>query len=215
MFKHLIIPLIFIFYLNTIIPVQSADRITLLHGDIFIGSEEEFKDGRFLHERFGFHTRTPYWFIKKIEKDVSVFDLTSVKNGNFTTDTVKVFGDRILPVTSEEPMETSNLELHPWRSDHWIAAERYLRGYIVNRSNVGYEVLRASVVFYGLDRPGNPTQPPGKIRLMEEQITVFKLYPMTMKPFLMEAWMVPWDQVESIRILPTSEVRMIRAHTEY
>lgn len=211
---------IFILYIllsimNNAASSYAQDRITLFHGDIFIGNEEEFKDGRYLHERFGFHSRTPYWFIKKIEKNINTFDLTAIKSGNFTTDTLKVFGDRILQVTSVEPMETSHLELHPWRSDHWIAAERHLRGYIVNRSQIGYNKLSASVVFYGADRPGTQGQPPRKIRLMEEQITVFKLYPMTMKPFIAEAWMVPWDKVESIRIIPTGESLMIREHTEY
>jgi hypothetical protein len=76
-------------------------------------------------------------------------------------------------------------------------------------------MLRASVIFYGIDKPGTATEAPKKVRLMDEEIVVFKLYPNTMKPFLVEAWMVPWDRVESIRIIPTSEVPMIRGVNEY
>lgn len=209
---------ILVLLILTCISVQktyATDRITLFHGDIFIGDELEFKDGRYLHERFGFKTRTPYWFVKKIENDINTLELTATKSGTLTTDTLKVFGDRILSVTSQEPMETSNLELHPWRSDHWIAAERYIRGYIVNRSQVGYNVLRASIVFYGKDKPGTATEEPKKVRLMDEQIAVFKLYPNTMKPFIVDAWMVPWDKVESIQIIQTGEVPMIRNVNDY
>lgn len=215
MLRLLSILVLFILICLTLQPAYSIDRITLFHGDIFLGEELEFTDGRYLHERSGFKTQTPYWFVKQIEKDVIDLELTSTKTGTLTTDTLKVFGDRILSVTSQEPMESSHLELHPWRSDHWIAAERYIRGYIVNRSQIGYNVLRARIIFYGMDKPGTATEPPKKVRLMEEEIVVFKLYPNTMKPFLVEAWMVPWDKVESIRIIPISEVPMIRNVNDY
>ncbi len=205
-------PLFIIPLLVCMLSASASDRVTLLHGDIFIGDQLQFNNARYLHDRFGFRTSTPYWFVREIEENVNQLELTSTQTGNVTTDTLRVFGDRILSVTSDIPMETSNLELHPWRSDHWIAAERFIRGYIANRSSEGYNVLHASMVFYGTAPALPPNQTPRQVRLLEEKITVFKLYPHTMKPFLVDAWHVPWDQVESIRVVKTGESLMVRKH---
>lgn len=185
-----------------------GDRITLYQGDIFIGAPLESKESRIWFDRQGFRKRIPTWWIKKWEAGVNQLALTSNPVGKDTVDSLQVFGE-ILSVSSTPPVEISHLEFYPRRSHFWIEGDRYLRGYLVNRTSSAYHSLKADIVFYGSDRVVSATQTL-TIPLLREKAEVFDVYPMTMKPFLVDARFVPWEKVKAILIQPAGAIPMHR-----
>ncbi len=175
---------------------KALDRITLYHGDIFLGEIESTFNYRYTIERFGFKSVTPTWWVKKIEQNVD--ELVSQDDlDTYPPIGMNTISGFTVSVTSFSPAEASHLELHPKRSHFWMESERYLRGYLVNQSETGYQQLKVEIKYYG-DQA---------FPLYRHQAEVFDVYPKTMKPFIVDARHVPWHRTKSVSFIVIGGVK--------
>ena len=189
-----ILSILTVFGVILITGAARADRITLKTGDIFIGKILALKDYRYWIERFGAKTRHPSWWIKKIESGVDQLELSQGPTP-LQLVTPFVYEGRSINVTSESPAKVSHLEMYPRWSHYWIEKHRYLRGYLVNLStDEAYRRLEIRFTYYNAQR-----------KVVHYQSTeIFDVYPMTMKPFIIDTISVSWNVVESIRVEVTA-----------
>ncbi|MDP8244544.1 MAG: hypothetical protein P9L94_10725 [Candidatus Hinthialibacter antarcticus] len=192
----------FVFFLIVILtatfvsPAQTSDRITLDYGDIFLGEIESTYNYRYSIERFGFKNEVPTWWVKKIEPGVE--ELVSQDDlKRFPPRGINTISGFPVSVTSYSPAEASHLELYPNRSHFWMESERYLRGYLVNQSEEGYQQLKVEISYYS-DK---------KTPVYRHQAEVFNVFPKTMKPFIVDARFVPWHLVKGVSFVVTGGVK--------
>ncbi len=102
-----------------------------------------------------------------------------------------------IPVLSFAPAEPSHLEMYPKRSHFWVPDQRYLRGYLVNLTKKGYQSLLVEIIYY-TKTPATPEELENHGNF-HQTTEIFKVYPMTMKPFIVDAQFVEWDKVKQIR----------------
>jgi hypothetical protein len=101
------------------------------------------------------------------------------------------------PVLSFAPAEPSHLEMYPKRSHFYVPSKRYLRGYLVNLTEKGYQSLLVEITYY-TKIPG--TSEESETHTNFRQTTeIFKVYPMTMKPFIVDTQFVKWEKIKQIR----------------
>ncbi len=164
-----------------------ADRITLHTGDIFIGEIQSEDKGRFYFNRFDFITFQPTWNVKKIEPDVDTLELTPRNGATATLQLPAKYGNAV-SVVSQPPMEASHLEFFPDRTYYYTNGERYLRGYLVNRTQESFFRIHVKVKYYDADN----------LLLFWQDTEVFDCYPQTMKPFIVDTRFVSWPKVVRI-----------------
>lgn len=177
-------------------PAYTLDRITLDYGDIFLGEIGSTYNYRYSIERFGFKNIVPTWWVKKIEPDVKTL-ISQEDLQRFPPLGMNTISGFPVSVTSYSPAEASHLELYPKRSHFWMESGRYLRGYLVNQSDEGYQHLNVEISYYGTKT----------VPLYRHQVEVFDVFPKTMKPFIVDARFVPWQEVKSISFIVINGVR--------
>lgn len=102
-----------------------------------------------------------------------------------------------IPVVSAPPAEPSHLEMYSQRSHFWSPSNRYLRGYLVNQTEKAYHSLRVEIIYY-TELPesiDSATRPHTDFR---QETEIFQVYPMTMKPFIVDTRFVEWEKVKRI-----------------
>ncbi len=167
-------------------------------GDIFTGEllgEKSYK--RYIIDRHGYTEIIPQWWVKEIESDEDNLLPSDSPVVTDATNTFLLMGKEI-PFYSSPPAEVSHLEMYPQKYWSFREANRYIRGYIVNRTMVGYERLEVQFRFY--DEQNR--------RMYQKRVNLFKVYPQTMKPFAVDTWMLDWDKVVRVRVELLSGVRM-------
>ncbi len=164
-----------------------ADRITLHTGDIFIGHNIELVERQYHIERFGFMTMHPQWDVKLVEAGVETLELGAA------TDSLKIpgYGGHVIRVESKSPLEASHLEFYPDKNYYHTTIWRYVRGYLVNRTQNPFLRIHAQFKYYNSDND----------LLFWQDTEVFQSYPMTMKPFIVDTRFVPWERIALLRIV--------------
>ncbi len=104
---------------------------------------------------------------------------------------------KTIPVVSAPPAEPSHLEMYSQRSHFWSPSNRYLRGYLVNQTKKAYHSLRVELTYF----TEFPESIDSATRLhtdFRQETEIFQVYPMTMKPFIVDTRFVEWEKVKRI-----------------
>jgi hypothetical protein len=163
-----------------------ADRITLFTGDIFIGTILTTEENQFVFERFGFRTVHAQWDVKKIESGVETIGI----DGATASLSIPAY-DKTIEIISQPPIEASHLEFYPARHYQVTSAWRYLRGYLVNRTQNSFWKIDAQLKYYD----------DNKKLLFWQNVELFDVFPMTMKCFIVDTRFAPWDKVTQLAIV--------------
>ncbi len=173
------------------------DRITLFTGEIFLGTIKGEENSRFIIDRSGFERKIPNWFVTRIEKNQTVLIPAGAPTVLSPTQTVDILGRRIA-LTSKPPAQTSHVERYSPRGHFWSPSYRYLRGYLVNQTQMGYRRLSVSITYYSQSQ---------KTPLYRHETEIFDVYPMTMKPFIVDCRFVPWEKVDRIDFMTVAGLK--------
>lgn len=178
----------------------ASDRITLNDGDVFLGVILGEENQRYKVERYGFHQLIPKWWVKKVESNTE--ELIPADSGIVLepTKTLEIRGRNFL-INSEPPAYVSALGLGPPYYYYWMEGNRFLYGYVVNNTQDSFHALGLHILYFG---------PGGRQLLLRQEVEVFKVYGMTIKPFVVDTREVPWERVERIYIRCVSKSLMKR-----
>lgn len=177
---------------------QEQSRFTMMSGDIFLGRIVGEENERYWIDRGIGRHRVPKWWIKSIEPGAPLRSPEEVQRYPYSGD-LQMAGV-VLSVTARTPVQPSHLELYPAWSFSYIRAGRYLRGYLVNETDQGFSTVQVQILMYGDNNS----------RIHEKFTEVFKVYPHTMKPFIIDCDEVKWDRVRKMSIFPIGWSRLPR-----
>jgi len=175
----------------------AADRFTLFAGEIFIGNFIREENKRFVIDRYGYTDIIPGWEIKKWEKGEDVLFPANGEIIASPTGTI-ILNDRRIAFLSKPPAEAGHLEMVPQLQLFWIERNRFMRGYLINRTLFGHQTLRVEFTFYNSKN----------LHVYQQEADIFDVYPMTAKPFIIDAQQAPWSEPVRIAAKTLSGVMM-------
>ncbi len=165
----------------------ASDRITMLHGDIFLADIQKEENYRYYFERNGRLDILPNWWVKKIESDINQLPIQQTGLVLTPESRPELAGQKIT-ITSATPAIASHLEMYPKYTHFWRQSGTYLRGYLANTTQTNYQQFSVRLVFYGTDQ---------KIKNIQD-VEIFRVFGNTMKPFIVSTRQVPWKKINRI-----------------
>lgn len=187
-------------FVFTSVSAAAADRITLNDGDTFLGQISGEENQRYRVDRYGFMQLIPKWWIKKVERNTA--ELIPADSGIVLepTKTIEIRGKSIT-VNSNPPAYASTLNLGPPYYYYWVEGNRFLYGYLVNDTEENFHTMQLQLLYFGQG---------GRKLILRQEVEIFKVYGMTIKPFMIDTREVPWERIERIYIWCASRSVMRR-----
>ncbi len=105
---------------------------------------------------------------------------------------------KAIPVVSAPPAEPSHLETVPRNDYLWMTQNRFLRGYLVNRTENGYHSIQIEIKYF-VDMSNSKGVTTEAYTNIHQSTEIFHVYPMTMKPLRVDTRFVPWEKVKQIQ----------------